>query len=200
MHVVLAALVALAHDCKPLRFQTSRPSAAITLFTILPHQGDAEDRTGPEDIGMAKDGTVWFMLPYRSELGNLRNGKGVRCAFPSREAMYRAFARTTGRALVNLVPVPSSGPPIPEKLLPKALVPYSEAVAPNGLTWFTLSEGKDGNPTNAPTFGSMDRAKRIHLYDVPSGQFVDIAIDKNGILWLADYYADHVIRVDPTKL
>ena len=200
---IFAALLASAHGCKPITFRISRPSAAITLYSILPKEGDAEDLSGPSFITVTKDGTVWFTLIYRSELGNLRNGKGERCALHSMDAMYRAFSRATGRALVtrdnDLMPADSAGPVIPAKF-PKGLGLFEEAVAPNGLTWFTLEEGVWGNPTHAGRLGSIDRAKRLHLYHVPFGQETSIAIDKNGMIWLGDYYDEQVIEVDPTKL
>jgi streptogramin lyase len=200
---LVAALVAaspgtaMALPCAPARIAVSKPSAAITVYSILPKDtANGEERTsGPSSIAVATDGAVWFTFPAGSAVGTLRDGKIERCALPSTAAAEKAFTQATGASTAYVTPAVQAA-------LPAGGSAYAQTVAPNGVTWFTLQYiGRNGNPTNGGRLGSIDKAKHLHVYQIPgSGETVSIAIAKNGTIWLGDYYNEQVIEVDPRKL
>jgi sugar lactone lactonase YvrE len=75
------------------------------------------------------------------------------------------------------------------------------AVAQNGDIWFTVHyTSRIGNPNKAGNLGHLDGAGHLHVYRTPIGEFSSIAITKDGMLWVGDYYSESIIRVNPSQL
>lgn len=194
---LIAPVTAMASQCTPVRVAVSKPSAAITVYSMLPKDtmnGELRN-SGPWAIAIAPDGTVWFTLPESSAVGTLRDGKIERCVQASKAAADKAFTRATGASAQYTQPTIRAA-------LPPGGMPFLQAVAPNGVTWFTLQYiGRDGNPTNAGRLGRIDAAGHLRIYAIPgSGEMVAIAIAKDGTIWLGDYYMEQMVKVDPAKL
>ena len=195
--VALSPQTAMALQCTPVRTIAGKPSAAIAVYSMLPKDtaNGQERASGPFSIAVATDGTIWFTFPAGPAVGTLSGATVRRCALPSKAAADKAFAEATGASAGYVAPSVQA-------TLPTGASAYAQAVAPNGVTWFTLQYvGRDGNPTNGGRLGSIDKAKHVHIYRIPgSGEMVSIAIAKNGTIWLGDYYNEQIIEVDPSKL
>lgn len=195
--VTAAPGTAMALQCAPARIKVTNPSTAITVYSILPKDtAHGEERaSGPSSIAVASDRAVWFTFPAGPAVGTLRNGTIQRCELPSKAAAEKAFTQATGASTTAV-------PPVVHAALPAGGSVYAQAVAPNGVTWFTLQYiGRNGNPTNGGSLGSIDQAKHVRIYQVPgSGEILSIAIGKNGTIWLGDYYNEQIIAIDPAKL
>ncbi|HTA39307.1 MAG TPA: hypothetical protein VK760_09535 [Candidatus Acidoferrales bacterium] len=189
---------ALAAQCAPVHVTVGTPRAGITAYAMPQDRKYGEERAlGPDAIGVAADGTVWFTFELSEAPGvaTLRNGNIQRCSSASVDAAGKAFAQATGLSAKYVAP--AIQPAVP----PGGSV-YMQAVAPNGVTWFTLQYiGRDGNPAKGGRLGSIDKAKHVRIFQIPgSGEMVSIAVAKDGIIWLGDYYNEQIIEVDPSKL
>jgi hypothetical protein len=185
--------------CTQARIAISKPGAAFTVYSLLPKGvGDAEQlASGPQAIGVAANGDVWFAMPYGKAIGRIRGASALRCPVPPREDTMKLFDQEIGAS------APPNFQPTIHALLPARATAYTKAGAPNGATWFTVEyAGMHGNPTNAGILGRLDQSNHLRMYHVPAANdnAISIAVARDGTLWLGDYFRENIIHVDPAKL
>ena len=157
--------------------------------------------SGPHDVAVTADGTVWYTAQHSGEIGRLdpKTGRVTEVPLPQgahphgvvigpdgapwvTEAGLNAIVRVDPATLkVTTFPLPANRPSVRLN---------TAAFAKDGVLWFTGNAGWYGRLT--PSTG------RVDVYEAPVGSGpYGITATPDGVVYYASLQSHHVARVDP---